>query len=1024
MPTPRKTIAVLIDHVDQLSHGYETELRSGFTRACQHHDLDLLIVAGRSMRALDADGQPCNGVYDLLHSDCIDGLVLMSNSLVGGCSVEELAALYGRYAPLPLCSAGLLVPGVPSVVIDNRPGMKALLDHLILEHGRCQIALLAGPGDNPDARLRFEVYRQSLALHGIEFDPRLVTTSALTHHDGQRAMQELLDRGVEFDAVVATNDPMAMGAADVLGRSNREFRERPSLVGFDDLAVARLVDPPLTTVRQPLDEMAEISVQLVIDQIEGREIAALTSLSAQLTLRQSCGCTPSRRRVVRAPSTTPLREVLEHDRDRLSCLLSISTRLRRYDLTSGEVFDPTALLIDALRSELHGQKGRFREAVEQIARQIENHQEQYEELQKAISLLRNELYAFATPALEDVWDEARRTVSFANTRRQAQRLMEVDLTYRQLLNSGERFSSTFDLAELQQCVASELLQIGIEDALFCLYTDDTERFLSPFLCLRAGTVFHPSDVVYPSTKLFPAGAWVSETRRSSFILPLMADAKQIGIAVFEQTAGLRVHDMLCAQVGGAIQTARLHRRILQQRTLHERALQERRAARERTKSLSALAGGVAHDLNNALGPLLSLPSILVNEIGGRAESDSPDRDQLRADLNAIHSAALRASQTIQDLLTLGRQGRTERHALDLNEAIENWHRGAPATKTEVGVFLALADQPLVIEASEGHLIRALANLVRNAIEAVDGGGVVRIETRSARLTTPHQGHELVPAGEYALLQVADTGNGIARALRGRLFEPFVTSKRISGQSGSGLGLAVVHGVVKEHGGFIDVQSERGHGTTFTLYFPLTDAVPAARPPLSVPPRGSARILVVDDDPVQLRTTRRVLGHLGYEVTTLPSGTEAYQLISGAGPAGVLAATTASNEPPFDLIVMDVMLNESLDGVQVIERIMALFPNQKAIITSGNATDSRVRRALDAGIAWLNKPYTVNALAKAVQSQIEAVDTLPAIPADAVSTDAVPAEEPAVLRSFTAMLSREPKIRSRSKRVGSAGGSRR
>jgi DNA-binding LacI/PurR family transcriptional regulator len=243
MPASRKTIAVLIDHIDQLSHGYESQLRWGFMRACASLDINLLIVAGRALRAPEPWGASRNGVYDLMHPDCVDGLILMSNGIIGSCSIEELQDICRRYAPLPICSAGLAIPDVPSIVIDNRPGMEALCEHLIRDHGRRRVALLAGPDENPDAKLRSEVYREVLARHGIDFDPELVAVGALTSNEGRKAMEELLSRGVEFDAVVAANDAMAMGASELLRRRGRSGGPELSLVGFDDLALARLREP-------------------------------------------------------------------------------------------------------------------------------------------------------------------------------------------------------------------------------------------------------------------------------------------------------------------------------------------------------------------------------------------------------------------------------------------------------------------------------------------------------------------------------------------------------------------------------------------------------------------------------------------------------------------------------------------------------------------------------------------------------------------------------------------------------------
>ena len=194
--------------------------------------------------------------------------------------------------------------------------------------------------------------------------------------------------------------------------------------------------------------------------------------------------------------------------------------------------------------------------------------------------------------------------------------------------------------------------------------------------------------------------------------------------------------------------------------------------------------------------------------------------------------------------------------------------------------------------------------------------------------------------------MSDDGCGIEPHELGQVFEPFFTKKRAKETSGSGLGLAIVHGVVKEHEGFIDVTSTPGVGTTISLYFPLVDGlerkerVPAA-------PHGSARILIVDDEPIQLRTGRRVLVRLGYQVEIMDSGLRAYELFSRAA---------ASGQSPFDLVIMDMLLGEVLDGLQIIEQIQRLFPAQKAIVASGHAPTERAELAVSKGLTWLGKPY--------------------------------------------------------------------
>jgi CheY-like chemotaxis protein len=246
--------------------------------------------------------------------------------------------------------------------------------------------------------------------------------------------------------------------------------------------------------------------------------------------------------------------------------------------------------------------------------------------------------------------------------------------------------------------------------------------------------------------------------------------------------------------------------------------------------------------------------------------------------------------------------------------------------------------------------------VHNALEAVVSAGEVRIKTFGVRLEQLVHGYETVPAGNYAVVVVSDTGVGIPSHEIGWIFEPFTSRKRMSETKGTGLGLAIVNGVIKEHEGFIDVTSEVGVGTTFTLYFPRIkeSLLPNTARELTI--GGSGRILVVDDEPVQLRTARRILSPLGYSVQTVSTGEAAVSLFAEAAKNG---------SSPFDLVLLDMILGGTLDGLQVFDEIRRLFPVQKAIVVSGHAPNERVERALAEGLCWLAKPYTGQALANAV-----------------------------------------------------------
>jgi CheY-like chemotaxis protein len=255
----------------------------------------------------------------------------------------------------------------------------------------------------------------------------------------------------------------------------------------------------------------------------------------------------------------------------------------------------------------------------------------------------------------------------------------------------------------------------------------------------------------------------------------------------------------------------------------------------------------------------------------------------------------------------------------------------------------------------------VGNLVRNAMEAISGYGQVVVKTSREHVATPIGRFETIPAGDYAVLTVADDGCGIETHELGRVFEPFFTKKRAGENSGSGLGLSIVHGVVKEHEGFIDVTSVIEKGTTFSMYLPLVHEVQEACAQFAVAPRGQARILVVDDEAIQLRTCRRVLVRLGYEVDTIQSGLRAYKVFNQAVQTG---------KSPYDLVILDMVLDEMLDGLQIFELIQRLFPAQKAIVVSGHAPSERSESAVKKGLTWLTKPYGIEALACAVERVLE------------------------------------------------------
>ena len=372
------------------------------------------------------------------------------------------------------------------------------------------------------------------------------------------------------------------------------------------------------------------------------------------------------------------------------------------------------------------------------------------------------------------------------------------------------------------------------------------------------------------------------------------------------------------------------------------------------EALGLLAGGVAHDLNNVLSGIVSYPDLLL--------FDMAESDPLYNPISVIRQSGQKAAAIVQDLLTLARRGGMSIEVLNLNTLIQEYlqspeHKTLLSFHQTVQLRTQLEEELPNISGSEVHLKKTLMNLVSNAAEAQLHGGTITISTQSRYLDRPVKGYDRVAEGEYVILSVSDQGEGIATADLARIFEPFYT-KKVMGRSGTGLGMAVVWGTVQDHRGYIDVQSTPGQGTTFSLYFPMTAmAVQAhdAPPPLDRFKGQGQTILVIDDVSEQREIAVKILTRLNYRASAVSSGEDAIAYIKNH---------------EVDLLVLDMIMEPGIDGLDTYRVICAQRPGQKAVIASGFAETDRVKEALDLGAGpYLKKPYTIEKMGLAVREAL-------------------------------------------------------
>ena len=369
---------------------------------------------------------------------------------------------------------------------------------------------------------------------------------------------------------------------------------------------------------------------------------------------------------------------------------------------------------------------------------------------------------------------------------------------------------------------------------------------------------------------------------------------------------------------------------------------------QKMEAVGRLAGGVAHDFNNALGVILGYTELLMRK------ADEAQRGKL----DQILKATQRASGLTRQLLAFSRKQMVDPKVLDLNALLSELEKMLGRL---IGEHIDLAIVPGAdlgqVKADLGQLEQVVMNLCVNSRDAMPNGGLLRIETANADLDARHAaGHEPLAPGRHVMLAVSDTGCGIEREILSQIFEPFFTTKEQG--KGTGLGLAMVYGIVKQAGGYVWVYSEVGHGTTFKIYLPRIDepAVAAEVQETPMPSKGWETILLVEDEGPLRALAREILEEHGYRV------------IEATGPHGALEMALRHPEP-IHLLVTDVVM-PAMNGRVLAESLMAVRPGLRVLYMSGYTDDIIVHSGvLESGALPLEKPFTTLALLGRVRAAL-------------------------------------------------------
>ncbi|HDQ73125.1 MAG TPA: STAS domain-containing protein [Chloroflexi bacterium] len=606
----RLTIALFISRV---SETYQGLFWKGCLDASRERDCNLLCFVGGPLQSKSPDTvqEPKNIVYHLANADNVDGLIMLGGSIGNFISLEEIEQFYERYRPLPIVSAALGLDGVPSLLCDNQTGMREAVNHLIKAHGYGHVAFVRGPKGHQEADERYQAYVDVLAQHGIALEPTLVAPGNFEASSGRAAVELLLDErkfrpGVDVEAIVCVDDSTALGVMEALQSRGIQIPGEVAVLGFDDISETEFVTPPLTTVRQPVYEMGQKSVDMLLALLGGEEVPNQVLLPTKLLVRQSCGCADP---FVTAAAIDPLpctldesleegeesdfREIFSAQRDEI--LDEIVSVVQSY--ANGDVRPMAEHLTRALTLELDGVfSSAFLPTLREVLRRVVEDGGDAGGWQQAISVLRRRAFpCLHDPVMvsraENLLHQARIMVGRVAERSQAYQALEAARRAASLNQLTQQMITTFDVEELIRILLEGLSQLAIKRCYLSLYEGegmppDRARLLVAY---EQGKVcFVDSDGRrFLSRHLLLDDMLSQKEPYHLLVLPLHFADEQLGFLLLEMPPGLEmVYETLRGQISSALKGALL----LRERERTEQALEQaykevEKRVEERTEEL-------------------------------------------------------------------------------------------------------------------------------------------------------------------------------------------------------------------------------------------------------------------------------------------------------------------------------------------------------------------------------------------------------------------------------------------------------
>jgi DNA-binding LacI/PurR family transcriptional regulator/signal transduction histidine kinase len=800
----RLTIGLITDWIEQR---YQASIYAGIADVLREKDINLLsFVIGSLNEPYEFIAQS-NLISHLVSSENVDGLIIMSGTLSNYIHPEELNTFIDSYRILPMTSIALPFEGIPSIVINNKKGIHEVIIHLIKVHGYRRIAFIRGPLKHQEAEERYQAYLDALVEFGIPFNPNLVMNGDFNANSGTRAAEELIKKRklkpkVDFEALVASNDFMALGALETFTKYNIRVPDEVAVTGFDNIEETTLVLPAMTTIQQPLYEQGRQGAETLLALMAGEKVPMQINLPTTLIIRNSCGCLSQvlQRMIIRETETTVkdcetfFAEKREHIISDMKQALGASSKN-----LSPEWADQ---LLDSFIQEIKMESvNHFILVLDKLLHQFVLKDLNVNCWHEVLSIMHHHAHPYllhdikSLSEAERIWQSGRILIGEMLYQIKGNQWFLEQKLYDRVSQVNATLMTTFDIPVMMNVIARELPHLNIGACYISLYERDNKipsdwsRLILAYN-KNGRRKLEDNGLRFPSRKLVPDKFLPKNFSYSLAVLPLFYQEDHLGFILFEVQRDVpRIYETLRHQISSSLKGTSL--------------LQERRQAEKElalsNKELEAFTYSLAHDLRAPLRGMNGFSQALLEDY--QKKLGEKGRDYLQR----IQKASQRMGQLIDGLLQLSRlaQSKIQFKEVDLNSLIESvikeFEKMDPDRKVEI-----IVKENLHAKGDKSLLKIMLRCLLDNAWKFTANIKNARIE------------FGMTNDKDNIIFFIRDNGTGFEMEYVDKLFDTFQCHHRES--EGTGIGLALVQRIIQRHGGRIWAEGKINEGAT--LYFTL------------------------------------------------------------------------------------------------------------------------------------------------------------------------------------------------------------